>query len=489
MAYVNLKNMALEVMSHLKKNEFDAAETKLNYLLNIDPNDAILIYYLGCLYLGQNKYGFAITAYERALALLPEFDQCLNNISTAYRQVGDIEKCIVNFKKAIEIAKRPDYHKAFETKELAMANLSDYLGNLGSCYIAKGRAREALPIFEEALKYPSDDRNNVLWNQGLAYLELGDYEKGFIGYDYGERISPKKERCYHGTPGSTPWWPGPGTKKANGELPTVVVYGEQGIGDEIMFASIIPDIMKDANVILECHPRLISLFRQTWPDTPIFGTRKAISIEWNKNYKIDYKLAIGSLGKHYRKKKEDFPGTPYLKIAPHLLLTMKEKLQTLSSKPKIGISWKGGIGVTNKAARCLPMNFINALSKFDVDLISLQYHSNAQHEVDVFNEQAGATVINHWQDVVDDYDLTAALLMNLDLVISIPQSVVHLAGALGIKTYQLCPVQALWQMGPYGEDMPWYKSVRNFWQPTDGDWAGVCENVCEALKKDGYKCL
>jgi tetratricopeptide (TPR) repeat protein len=488
MAYINLKKLAFEAFDHIEKKQFKEAESKLVYLLNVHPREAILAYYLGCMFLDQKKYGFAIMAYEYALQLQPDFDQCLNNLATAYRRQGDISQCAKYLERAIEIARRPDYVSRMTSPELAVQNLSDYLGNLGSFHIAKGTPNIALGYFEEALKLvPSS--GNVLWNQGLAYLELGDYEKGFIGYDFGDRISDDKERSYHGGPKSTKVWPGRDTKKDDGTKPTVVVYGEQGIGDEIMFASILPDIMKDADVILECHPRLMDLFRLNFPGIPIFGTRKATEVNWAKNYKIDFKIAIGSLGKHYRKKKEDFPGTPYLKADPKLFQNMKEKLAQLGDKPKIGISWKGGIGITNKIPRCIPLETLKPLFNFDANFISLQYHVNARAEIDVFHEQMGKDVITHWQDVVDDYDLTAALLPNLDLIISVPQSVVHLAGALGVPTIQMCPVQALWQMGVYGQNMPWYESVQNFWQSVDGDWKTVVDNVCKSLELEGYKCL
>jgi hypothetical protein len=169
---------------------------------------------------------------------------------------------------------------------------------------------------------------------------------------------------------------------------------------------------------------------------------------------------------------------------------MADKCQSLDvdgRKPKIGISWKGGISITNKLPRCIPLETLKPLFALDADFISLQYHVNAQHEVDVFNESMGETIINHWQDVVDDYDLTAGLLENLDLVISVPQSIVHLAGAMGVNTIQLCPKQGLWQMGVYGQNAPWYESVQNFWQPVDGDWKTVVANVVNLLEHEGYK--
>ncbi len=121
----------------------------------------------------------------------------------------------------------------------------------------------------------------------------------------------------------------------------------------------------------------------------------------------------------------------------------------------------------------------------DCDFISLQYHNNARAEVDIFHESLGYEVITHWQDVVDDYDLTAGLLTQLDYVVSVPQSVVHLAGSLGVATLQLCPKSALWQMGVYKQNAPWYKCVKNIWQEVDGKWADVIDKLVLELKSKG----
>ena len=491
MAYVNLKELAFEAFDDIQNARYKQAEKKLTYLLNVYPQEPILAYYLGCMYLAQKKYGFAIIAYEYALKFQPEFDQCLNNISTAYRQTGQLDKCKEYFERAIKCARLPGYIERCGSVETANQNLCDYYGNLGSCYIAKGTPEKALSYFEKALEIVPLSPN-VMWNWGLAHLEMGNYEKGFYGYDFGDRISDKKERSYHGGPGTTPVWPGPGTTKEDGSLPTVVVYGEQGIGDEIMFASIIPDMMNEANVILECHPRLMEIFRNNWDNIPIYGTRKATIVNWAKNHQIDYKIAIGSLGKHFRKTVADFPAKSYLYPDEKLTQKMHEKLKTLDNngrKPKIGIAWKGGIGITNKAPRCIELELLKPLFNFDADFISLQYHANARAELDKLHEAMGREVITHWQDVVDDYDLTAAMLPQLDLVISVPQSIIHLAGALGVNTIQMCPKQALWQMGVYGQNMPWYETVHNFWQARDGDWGWVIEQVCKSMEMEGYRCL
>lgn len=475
--------MSFDAFAHIEKKEYKQAEEKLSYLLNVNPDAAVLYYYLGCLFLEKKQYAFAVLAYEKAVALVPLFDECFNNMSTAYRQLGRMDKCKENFKKAVDIAKLPDYVSKFpEDPQKAKQNLADYLGNLGSCYVAGGTSQTAIDYENEALAL-IPDLPNARWNRSLALLELGDYAQGFDDYNYCEaRTHPTKERSYHGAPNSTPWWDGKPGKK-------IVVYGEQGLGDEIMFASILPDIMKDCEVVFECHPRLMNLFRSTWPKLTIYGTRKATQLSWAKSQKdIQEKTNIAFLASKYRRKKEDFPGMSYLIPDGSIVEKMKKRLDSLGSRPKIGLSWKGGIGITNKEPRTIDLSIMLPLFDFDVDFISLQYHKNALAERDKFWESTGKEIV-HWQDVIDDYDLTAGLVANLDLIISVPQSVVHLAGAIGAPVLQLCPVRALWQMGVYGEDAPWYKSVANIWQDNDGNWPGVIAKVVTKLKELEFKCL
>lgn len=481
MAYINLRKLAFEAFDNIKAKEFNEAEKKLNYLLNIDHQNPILFYYLGCLYNEKQMLAMAVMAFDRAISLQNNFDVALNNAGAVYRSLGNNLKAREYFLKASDIAKGSNYAASCDNDtERAKRNLADYLCNYGSTWVGSGEPQKCIDMINKGLEV-WHELPNGMWNQGLAYLELGNYEKGFYGYEFGDRCMPEKDRSYHGKPMSTPMWDGT-------EGQTVVVYGEQGLGDEIMFASILPDMMKKANVILECHPRLMSLFRRSFPEIPIYGTRKNTVVHWLVNHKIDAKLPIGSLGKHFRKKAEDFPGTPYIKCDEKLSQKMLNKLNGLDKEkrlPKIGISWKGGIDATNKKVRCIPLDELKPLFELDAHFISLQYHNNAQHEVDVFNEQTG-NFIYHWQDIVDDYDQTAALLPHLDLIISVPQSVVHLAGSMGIKTWQLCPKQALWQMGVYGKDAPWYKSVKNFWQSKSGDWSNVITSVILQLKKEGF---
>jgi ADP-heptose:LPS heptosyltransferase len=203
-----------------------------------------------------------------------------------------------------------------------------------------------------------------------------------------------------------------------------------------------------------------------------------MDLKWPEKYPFVAKTPIGSLAKYYRTSDKDFSEKPYIKVNDEVKTRIGERVKALGNKMKIGISWQGGAVNTNRKERTIPLHLWTDLLGFDADFISLQYDKDAEHEV----LQSGLN-IHHWPDILTntDYEETAGLVANLDLVISVPQSVVHLAGAMGIPTWQLCPYNHMWQMGVYGEDMPWYQSVKNIWQDSTCRWESVLETTKERL--------
>lgn len=479
-----MKMLASDMYAHgvemIKKGDFNAANETFNVLLNNDLDSDTIIFNLASCASKKNHLGVAIILYKHLLTIKPNISEAYNNMGCIYKNLEIMNKAEQCFRKAIEIdegriKKENDPSKKQELK----INIADFYSNLASLFVADGTPLKAIELCDKGLKH--HDARVLHWNKSLALLEKGDYENGFQEYEYGFRmkgdVADKQDRVdrnYHKD--GTPAWDGTKGK-------WVVVYGEQGIGDEIMFASMVPDIMKDCNVILDVHPRLADLFRNSFPNTPVFGTRKVKDIPWADFGTIDYKLSIGSLGKFYRKKKEDFPGTPYIKADDKLVEKYHEKLKSLGRKLNVGISWRGGTKKTNRSTRYIKLDLLKPLLSLDANFISLQYNKDSRKDVDVFMEKNPDIALHHWQDVLDDYDETAGLVANLDVIFSVPQSVVHLAGAMGVETYQLTPKKAMWQMGPYGEDMPWYSCVKNIWQGNDCKWEPVVDKASKILKE------
>lgn len=455
-----------------RKKCLDDAELIFSGILNDKKECDLTAFSLASVYTKKSNFIIAELLLKEALRLRKDFLDAINNLGYCYKVQNRTIEARHEFDKVLRLIKDK---KIKEENKIDKKQEAEFICNLGSTYIAIGDPKKALEILDKSIEVDSDCAI-AKWNRSLAYLEMGNYEKGFEEYEFGERIARTKERVYNLS--DTPFWDGTPGK-------TVAVYGEQGIGDELMFATILPDLMNDCNVVLDAHPRLADLFRRSFPTVPVYGTRKTSTVkpydlEWTKFQGVDAKLSIGSLGKFYRKKTEDFPGTPYLKADPKLITKHNEKLMSLGPRKKIGISWRGGTTETNKNTRKIPMDLLLPLLEVDADFISLQYDKNIGYKIKTFEDKNNVK-LNHWQDVLDDYDETAALVSNLDLIISVPQSVVHLAGSLGVPTLQLCPKKALWQMGPYGENMPWYSCIENIWQEKEGEWESVLQKAKEKL--------
>ena len=232
----------------------------------------------------------------------------------------------------------------------------------------------------------------------------------------------------------------------------------------------LPDLLKTNNVVFECYHRLETLFKKAFPSTLIYGTREDKEVNWAYNHKIDYRIPIGSLGQYYRRSREAFPGTPYLKADA---LPKAEKF-------RVGISWKGGgakLGRVQK--RSIPLSWWKPiLSIPGIEFVSVQYGNGKAEELDLV-ETLGYQIkrMDEYVDATDYYE-TAKLVASCDLVISVCTSVVHLAGALGIPCWVMTPKWPAWRYQNTG-GMPWYRSVRLYRQPeaTQEAWFPVIARI------------
>jgi ADP-heptose:LPS heptosyltransferase len=184
---------------------------------------------------------------------------------------------------------------------------------------------------------------------------------------------------------------------------------------------------------------------------------------------------MGTLPLFLRRRSSDFPShTGYLKADARRVAYWKAMLATLPGRRKVGISWRGGLATTQRSFRSIPLAaWLPILSTLGIDFVSLQY-GEVDAELGVL--RASGASLTHWQDAIDDYDETAALVSALDLVVSVQTAVVHLAGALGQRAKVLITAQPEWRYGATGS-MIWYPSVRLYRQETPGDWKPVIEAV------------
>jgi tetratricopeptide (TPR) repeat protein len=424
---------------HLEKR-YDEAERLYDQLLTQNHDNPGLLATMGTLYLQTERLGLAISLLERAAKLQPKGD-VLCNLGIAYKHSGQYKKCREVFAEAIK-------HDPS----------ADTLTNYAALFVNIGMPDEAIKHSNRALKL--DPQNGMAhWNKAIGLLEKGEWESAWEEHDWGFKSVPPM-RIDRGA-SLVPAWDGTPGKK-------VWVFGEQGLGDEIMFASMLPDLMKTNDVVLECHTRLKSLFEYSFPGLKCYGSRESNAIDWLDAEKPDARISIGSLGRFYRRSKELFPGTPYLKSdsAPR------------GEKFRVGISWTGGQKHGRVVVRSVPLAWWGSILNNDCEFVSLQYTEDAETDIETTNRLGGYSIRSHPAAKAQDYYETAQLVKSCDLVISVCTSVIHLAGALGVPCWVMVPNKPAWRYGVEGP-MRWYRSVRLYRQPAgDGDaWRPVVERV------------
>lgn len=348
---------------------------------------------------------------------------------------------------------------------------------LGSSLFELGRVDDALAAYRRALKV-RPGLADALYHIGLVHLRQGRFREGWQGFEHRFGLEQNKimRPC-------SPRWNGTSLRGR-----TLLVMREQGLGDEIMYASCYPQLIKDAGrCLIECEPRLERLFARSFPEATFFPLEDIrTNQQTDPGIPVDVRSYAASLPRYLRNSLKDFPDHQgYLKADPERSAYWRERLAGLGDGLKVGISWRGGTVHSFTGKRTLSLDaLLPVLSIPGVRWVNLQYGSRAE-EIVAFQDSSGIPIAD-WQEAVDgDYDETAALVSSLDLVISVCTSVVHLGGALGRPLWVMAPYVPEWRYGLKGESLPWYPSVRMYRQAVPGAWEPVVAHVETALRTLG----
>lgn len=334
--------------------------------------------------------------------------------------------------------------------------------NLSAMCVDNARYAEAEKWCEKGLAI-SPDAVGLRANLGFAQLAQGKWSTGWQWY----RSALDEKTRTRFTYGDRPEWDGTPGKR-------VVLYGEQGIGDELSFASMVPDaIERCAKVIIDCDIRLAKLFARSFPQAIVYGTRKMphdCALWHPDDREFDASLAIGQVGEFLRTSRDDFPGTPYLTPDPDRVLMWKA-LWATKRKPVIGIAWQGGIPRTGARFRRWTLDqLLPVLRSVDAHWVCLEYKPAAA-AIDAFRRAHPEVDIAEYPHatLTKDYDDTAGIVASLDMVVCMQTSVAHLASAMGVPTWVCVPPTSQWRYGASGESVPWYKAMRVIRQ-AGGKW-------------------
>lgn len=338
-----------------------------------------------------------------------------------------------------------------------------------------GDFQEASTVFQSVL---TCQPGNAMAHWYFAQCELvqGRWSAGWRSY--GSRFSSGASPY---RPMPFPVWDGHSAPDKN-----LLILADQGLGDEIMFASCFLEAKSlVGNCMVECDPRLASLFRRSFPELTILPSNREPDGRWlNGNPTPDWQIFSGDLPALFRTTEVSFGcGHPYLRADADSVARWRLRLhQEFGSKPKIGISWRGGTAGTRTLNRSIGQTeWHPILSRAEYAFVNLQYGRSDLERVAL--ESAYNCRIAHFPEAIEDYDETAALVMALDAVVTVCTSVVHLTGALGKPVYVLVPFSPGFRYTLGRSTMPWYASSRMFRQTSLGDWHAPMESVAQNLQE------
>lgn len=426
---------------HHDLGQLPQAEAAYRRALACQPSYAEALNDLAGVLQAQDRLDEAETAYRQALAVRPAYPQALSNLGTLVQQRGDRQGALDLYLQALEL--QPEYLQA--------------LHNLGTVLRELGRSAESIAAFERALRAAP---GYVEAHCGLAQalLQDGQLARGWEEYEW--RLRDPELSRFQRLPG--PVWDG-----ADPSGRAIVVCAEQGFGDTIQFcryASLLA--ARGAQVTLECQPGLVRLLRS------LDGVQAVIPYgqPWPPEAA---RVPLLSLPRLFGTTLDSIPArTPYLAPPPGLVQSWRERLPA-GDTPRVGLVWAANPhNKTGRAQRSLGPEDLPPLAALGaVTFVSLQLEP----------PPPGLRVLD-LSDQIGDFADTAAIVANLDLVITVDTAVAHLAGALGRKVWVLLPFDADWRWLAGRADSPWYPGMRLFRQATAGDWAGAVAAAAAELK-------
>ncbi len=424
-----------------KESRFDEAADIYNRLLNRKPFDETVTFLLSDLYLRKEYNGLAINLLTNLLQNKPKHSQAWCNLGVGFRKENAYDNAKAAWMKAIEIAG--------ETVEVC--------SNLAGLYSDRAQPEKAIEWCDKALKIAPDNTESK-WQKALALLTMRRWNEGWDLYESRTELPTWDSRKTI----DAPRWDGK-------EVEHLYIHGEQGIGDEVMFASMLPYVTNAKRVTIEVNPALAGLIKQTWPEYTV------ITKESEATEKYDAKIPIGSLNRMFSK----FNEGAYLSPDPDRVKFYRGELEKLGPGPYVALTWMGGMKATRIEDRSFNLETLRPIMNA-YTCVSAQYsHTNPMIEQE--REAAGLAKIND-QCIGRDLAEQAALFAAVDAVVTVQQTAVHVAGAVGANTYAMIGSHPHWRYGVEGSKLPWYDSVRLIRQKDE--WSKVVSVVLDKLQTD-----
>ncbi len=442
--------------SLLGMNDIKTAIDALRKAIELGDNSCIVHANLGSALHANQQYAEGLTEMRQAAALEP------SSVALQKRLAAALIMCC-EYEEAEQI-----YRSQLAAGQV---QINEVQGNLAVALVYLGKFDEALEHLDHIISTQSHDPA-LRFMRGLVHLLHEHWEAGWTDYTWRSTSNSKQFRML-------PF------DKWNGEPlagKTIVVLAEQGLGDQIMFASCLPDLLKlnPHKVYIEASYRVSTILQRSFPECDFISTRQKKDLEWVRNLgHVDCFTPLGDLPFHFRKRAQDFPGKPFLCANPQRVEHWRARLREHGAGPYIGFSWKGGTELTRSPVRSMSIDMFKPLMQArSAQWVCLQY-GEIQDTLATF--KAPGQPVAYWPEAIADLDEFGALLSALDLVVTVCNTTVHFAGGLGIPTAVLAPHIPEWRYGVAFKTMPWYASVNVYRQTQPDNWSAVLETAAQAV--------
>lgn len=435
--------------SLLDLSRFNEALECFDNVIKTKPDHADAFYNRGLALVNLNRTADALESYEHALRFRPDYVEALGNRGYVLTLLQRYTEALESYDRAIQIAPKN----------------ADLWMNRGTALCDLGRHEQALESLHRALEM-APTHANALFNLSIYHLQLGDFARGWIGYEHrwqSEQLSAAKRDL------AQPLWLGAESLKGK----TILLHAEQGLGDTLQFCRYVKLVNAlDADVLLEVQLPLQALLSNLDGVSQVLPNGAHLP-------PFDYHCPLMSLPLAFKTEIPTIPtGIPYLRGNAEQVSAWQDKLGT-KTRPRVGLVWSGNSGHKNDRNRSLTLQQVQPLLCDWAEWVSLQREVRESDAALLALQKD----IRHFGAQLKDFSDTAALIELLDMVITVDTSIAHLAGAMGKPVWLLLPFNPDWRWMLDREDSPWYPTARLIRQSDIGDWQGVIDSVRETLAK------
>jgi hypothetical protein len=412
-----------------------------------DPNSAQTHAELGVRLIQARDFPAAIEAFKKAIELDPSLAAAHNNLGACLRYQDRFAEAEAACRRALEL--RPDYARA--------------MTNLGAAVAEQGRSAEAIQLHLRAIQL-EPELNEAHWNLAMVSLRVGDLKRGFAEYEWRFK-GPDGVKLSKYT---APRWDG---RDLAGK--TILLHGEQGIGDIIQFVRYAPLIAaKKGRIVLVCHREICRLMEHI----PVIAEAVPFDVPPPPH---DFYCPTFSLPFIFGTTLALIPAyTPYIVPPADRIQHWGQRLGPVGNMIRVGLVWSGRPEFKDNPARSIKLTELAPLAA----VAGMEFHilQKGPAAMEAKNPPSGMRLISHDSQLAD-FTETAALIANLDLIVSVDTAPAHLAGAMGKQVWVLLHKPADWRWMLERSDNPWYPTMVLFRQTTAGQWKEVIDRVAQGL--------